>query len=165
MPCRLSGTKNHHFAKLRFHDFQRMYIRRTKTKSLEDGSAYFTYRIVESVRIGKQVKQRTLLNIGADVTIDKKYWPLLTARIEQLQQGLEPHQEELFNLADDLNQLLEATAQRYSSLMTAKLSQPLDSKTTTRDFHHVDINHVEAINARSIGVETLALHAPHSSYS
>ncbi|WP_221893806.1 hypothetical protein [Bathymodiolus japonicus methanotrophic gill symbiont] len=22
-PCRLSGTKNHHFAKLRFHDFQR----------------------------------------------------------------------------------------------------------------------------------------------
>ncbi|WP_221894382.1 hypothetical protein [Bathymodiolus japonicus methanotrophic gill symbiont] len=23
MPCRLSGTKNHHFAKLRFHDFQR----------------------------------------------------------------------------------------------------------------------------------------------
>nr|WP_221894427.1 hypothetical protein [Bathymodiolus japonicus methanotrophic gill symbiont] len=56
-------------------------------------------------------------------------------------------------------------AWRYSSLMTAKLSQPLDSETTTRDFHHVDINHVEAINARSIGVETLALHAPHSSYS
>ncbi|GFO71356.1 hypothetical protein BJAS_P0769 [Bathymodiolus japonicus methanotrophic gill symbiont] len=24
LPCRLSGTKNHHFAKLRFHDFQRM---------------------------------------------------------------------------------------------------------------------------------------------
>ncbi|WP_221896274.1 hypothetical protein [Bathymodiolus japonicus methanotrophic gill symbiont] len=24
MPCRLSGTKNHHFAKLRFHDFQRL---------------------------------------------------------------------------------------------------------------------------------------------
>ncbi|WP_221896463.1 transposase [Bathymodiolus japonicus methanotrophic gill symbiont] len=23
LPCRLSGTKNHHFAKLRFHDFQR----------------------------------------------------------------------------------------------------------------------------------------------
>jgi len=41
-----------------------MYFRRTKTKNLEDGSAYFTYRIVESVRIGNQVKQRTLLNIG-----------------------------------------------------------------------------------------------------
>ena len=136
-----------------------MYIRRTKTKSLEDGTAYFTYRIVESFRIGKQVKQRTLLNIGADFTIAQEYWPLLTARIEQLQQGSEPHQEELFNLADDLNQLLEATAQRYSSLITAKLSQPLNAKKAIRDYHHVDINHVEAINARSIGVETLALHA------
>ena len=37
-----------------------------KQKNLEDGAAYFTYRIVESFRIGKQVKQRTLLNIGAD---------------------------------------------------------------------------------------------------
>ncbi|WP_211200771.1 hypothetical protein, partial [Bathymodiolus platifrons methanotrophic gill symbiont] len=26
LPCRLSGTKNHHFAKLRFHDFQRLSI-------------------------------------------------------------------------------------------------------------------------------------------
>ncbi len=26
LPCRLSGTKNHHFAKLRFHDFQRVRI-------------------------------------------------------------------------------------------------------------------------------------------
>ncbi|WP_221893798.1 hypothetical protein [Bathymodiolus japonicus methanotrophic gill symbiont] len=25
LPCRLSGTKNHHFAKLRFHDFQRKF--------------------------------------------------------------------------------------------------------------------------------------------
>ncbi len=136
-----------------------MYIRRTKTKSLEDGSAYFTYRIVESFRIGKQVKQRTLLNIGADFIIEQKHWPLLTARIGQLQQGSEPQQEELFNLADDLNQLLEETAQRYSALITAKLSQPLDSKKPIRDYYSVDINHVEAINARSIGVETLALHA------
>ncbi|WP_221898480.1 hypothetical protein [Bathymodiolus japonicus methanotrophic gill symbiont] len=26
MPCRLSGTKNHHFAKLRFPDFQRTHV-------------------------------------------------------------------------------------------------------------------------------------------
>ena len=106
-----------------------------------------------------QDSESRCLNIGADFTIEKKYWPLLTARIEQLQQGSEPHQEELFHLADDLNQLLEATAQRYSALMTAKLSQPLDSQSSERDYHSVDINHVEAINARSIGVETLALHA------
>jgi transposase len=135
-----------------------MYIRRTKTKSIEGGDAYFTYRIVESVRLGKQVKQRTLLNIGKNFAIEQEYWPLLTARIEQLQQGSEPHQQELFDLADDLNQLLEATAQRYSSLITAKFSQAVES-TSSPDYHNVDINHVEALQSRSIGVETLALHA------
>lgn len=72
-----------------------MYIRRTKTKSLVDGGAYHTYRIVESVRLGKQVKQRTLLNLGKDFAIDSEHWPLLTARIEQLLEGSEPHQQEL----------------------------------------------------------------------
>ncbi len=134
-----------------------MYIRRTKTKTLESGEAYFTYRIVESVRIGKQVKQRTLINIGKNFTVEQAHWPLLTARIEQLQQGTQSQQEELFDLADDLNHLLETTAQRYSALISAKLSQPVES-TPAQDYHKVDINHVEAVQARSIGAETLALH-------
>jgi len=36
-----------------------IYIRRTKTKSLDQGEGYYTYRIVESVRIGQHVKQGT----------------------------------------------------------------------------------------------------------
>ena len=136
-----------------------MYIRRTKTKSLDNGEAYFTYRIVESVRLENKVKQRTLLNLGKDFAIEPEHWPLLTARIEQLLQGSEPHQEELFVLADDLSRLLEAAAQRYSVLITAKLAQPVDVATQAQDYHTVDINHVETAHARSIGVETLALHA------
>jgi DDE family transposase len=100
-----------------------------------------------------------LLNIGADFTIEQAHWPLLTARIEQLQQGSEPHQAELFDLADELNQLLEATAQRYSMLITAKLSEPLNPEQTMREYHSIDIQHVEAIHARSMGAETLVLHA------
>ena len=136
-----------------------MYIRKTKTKNLDDGGAYYTYRIVESVRVGKQVKQRTLLNLGKDFAIDSKHWRLLTARIEQLLEGTEPHQQELFHLADDLTQLLEASAQRYSALIIAKLAQPVDTASPVQDYHNVDINHVEALQARSIGVESLAWHA------
>jgi hypothetical protein len=136
-----------------------MYIRKTKTKNLDDGGAYYTYRIVESVRLGKQVKQRTLLNLGKDFAIDCEYWPFLTARIEQLLEGSEPHQQELFHLADDLSQLLEASAQRYSALIVAKLAQAVDAESPASDYHSVDINHVEALQARSIGVETLAWHA------
>ena len=136
-----------------------MYIRRTKTKNLDDGGAYYTYRIVESVRLGKQVKQRTLLNLGKDFAIDSEHWPLLTARIKQLLEDSEPHQQELFHLADDLTQLLEASAQRYSALIIAKLAQAVDTESPETDYHNVDINHVEALQARSIGVESLTWHA------
>ncbi len=134
-----------------------MYIRKTKT--LDQGEAYFTYRIVESVRVGKQVKQHTLLNLGKDFAIESTHWPLLTTRIEQLLQTTEPQQETLFALTDELGQLLEAAAQHYSSLICAKLAQPLDSASPESDYHRVDIDHVEAVQARSIGVETLAWHA------
>ena len=136
-----------------------MYIRRTKTKNLDDGGAYYTYRIVESVRLGKQVKQRTLLNLGKDFAIDSEHWSLLTARIKQLLEDSEPHQQELFHVADDLTQLLEASAQRYSALIIAKLAQAVDVESPETYYHSVDINHVEALQARSIGVESLAWHA------
>jgi len=135
-----------------------MYIRRTKTKTLDNGEAYFTYRIVESVRLENKVKQRTLLNLGKDFAIEPEHWPLLTARIEQLLQDSEQHQEELFVLADELTQLLEASAQRYSALIVSKLAEPVDTASQEQDYHTVDINHVEALQARSIGVETLAWH-------
>ena len=135
-----------------------MYIRRTKTKTTDQGGASFTYRIVESVRVGTQVKQRTLLNLGKDFAIEPAQWPLLAARIEQFLQGSKPHQAELFDLADDLGQLLEAAAERYSTLIIAKLAQPVASASSDQDYHSVDINHIEAIQARSIGVEILALH-------
>ena len=136
-----------------------MYIRRTKTKTAQHGEDSFTYRIVESVREGTQVKQRTLLNLGKDFAIEPAYWPLLAARIEQLLQGSAPRQAELFHLADDVGQLLEAAAERYSALIIAKLAQPIAIATPEEDYHRVNINHIEAAQARSIGAETLACHA------
>ncbi len=50
----------------------------------------------------------------------------------------------MFVLADDLSQLLEASTQRYSALIVAKLAQPMDTANQEHDYHTVDINHVEA---------------------
>ncbi|MFI3186039.1 MAG: hypothetical protein QX198_08675, partial [Methylococcaceae bacterium] len=94
-----------------------MYILKTLTKSTPDGGSSFTYRIVESFRLGTQVKQRILLNLGKDFAIEQTHWSLLTARIDQLLQGSTPRQAELFELTNDLGQLLETAAQRYSKLI------------------------------------------------
>ena len=49
-----------------------MYIRQTTTRSKKDGSNYQSYRLLESVRIEAKVKQRTLLNLGADFSLPRK---------------------------------------------------------------------------------------------
>ena len=41
-----------------------MFIRRTTIKSRESGEPYYTYRLVESVRVGAEVRQYTVLNLG-----------------------------------------------------------------------------------------------------
>lgn len=148
-----------------------MYIRRTKTKTVAENEAYYTYRLVESIRLGDQVKQKTLLNLGKDFSIERDHWPLLCARIEQLLQG-DTQQGEIFELSDALNQTLEAAAQRYSRLILQKHGQALEpvdlasnqaeasiQQSQAHDYQSIDINRVEAGESRSIGAETLLLHA------
>ena len=139
-----------------------MYIRQTKIKSGKLGKPYFTYRIVESIRDGKKVKQTTLLNLGKNFDIDKENWPFLIARIEQL---LQPEQQvSIFDIQDPLDEVLETAAQRYAALIIHKQSQPIDKEITETnkelyDYQMIDINHLEALEPRSIGVETIAYHA------
>ena len=55
---------------------------------------------------------------------------------------------------------MEAAAELYNDMISAKLAQPLATATPEQDYLRVDINHIEAAQeARSIVVETLAMHA------
>jgi hypothetical protein len=81
----------------------------------------------------------------------------LTARIEQLLQDADSQQAELFALADELGVALETAAQRYSRLLVHKLAQPVDASAADYQWR-VDINSVDAVESRTIGAETLALH-------
>jgi len=144
-----------------------MYIRKTKIKNSKQGDAYYTHRIVESVRERDKVKQTTLLNLGKHFDIKSTLWPLLISRIEQLlQQNQTEQQAELFNLQLELDETLEKAAQRYAALIIHKQSQPVVSDDhqslsaqQSSHFETVDINQLSALTARSIGVETIAWHA------
>jgi hypothetical protein len=94
-----------------------MYIRQTKIKNTKQGVPYYTFRIVESVRDGAKVKQKTLLNLGKHFDIDKAHWPALTSRIEQLLQGEDEPQATLFDLNLPLDESLEEAAQRFTALI------------------------------------------------
>ncbi len=61
-----------------------MYIRRTSIKSRKDGRQYYTYRLVESERTEKGVRQRTLLNLGTDFSLPREKWPEVASRVQQI---------------------------------------------------------------------------------
>ena len=64
-----------------------MFIRQTKNRNSTTGEAYTTFRLVASERVWKQVRQRTLLNLGRHFSLVKEEWPSLCARIEQILSG------------------------------------------------------------------------------
>jgi len=51
-----------------------MFIRRTKTRTTASGEHYYSYRIVDTYRVGEHVRQRTLLNLGSGFHVPHEQW-------------------------------------------------------------------------------------------
>ncbi len=129
-----------------------MYIRRTTIKSRRNGEPYYTYRLVESIRAGKGVRQRTLLNLGRHFEVPREQWQPLAQRIEQLVSG----QEDLLPI--QLDSKWEGSAQSYAAMLIQVKGQE-DNKPVAPDYQTIDANTLEMIRPRSVAVEHVALSA------
>ncbi len=137
-----------------------MFIRRARTRNRSTGEAYFTHRLVASQRIGKQVRQVTLLNLGRQFDLPQPDWPRLCARIDALlaaQPGL---------LAEA--KPIETLAQRYAARLTAdrlagRAAIPRAGSSgpaePPADFAEVDVTSLQLTRPRSVGVEAVGLAA------
>jgi hypothetical protein len=131
-----------------------MYIRRTTIKSRRSGEPYFTYRLVESIREGDNVRQRTLLNLGRNFEVPRAQWKALARRIEQLVSG----QHDLVPV--DLDAQWEEAAQRHAAqLVRAKARLNEGRATKAADYQHVDVASLDVVRPRSVAVEHVALEA------
>lgn len=126
-----------------------MYIRRTSIKSRKDGGQYYTYRLVESKRTEKGVRQQTLLNLGVDFSLPRERWPELTKRIEEILSG----QHQLFETDRDI----ETLAQGYASRIVTSHQDVADSGNA--DYREVDLDSIEMSRPRSVGNEHITLEA------
>ena len=127
-----------------------MFIRRTQTRSTASGETYFTFRLVRSERAGDKVRQRTLLNLGRHFEVEQGDWPVLCRRIDEVLTG---------QLALDPQCLpaLEAHAQRIAAQLLARERPraPDDGP----DIQPVDVDSLELLRPRSVGVEHVGLWA------
>jgi transposase len=131
-----------------------MYIRRTTIKSRQTGQPYYTYRLVESIREGGRVRQRTLLNLGRHFEVPREQWAALVQRMEHLVGG----QPDL--LPADLDTQWEEAAQRYAAqLIRTRASVAEGRSAEAADYQSVDVDSLELLRPRSVAVEHVALAA------
>ncbi len=125
-----------------------MYVRRTTIKSRKDGKQYYTYRLVESERTEKGVRQRTIINLGTGFSLPREQWPELSSRIQQIICG----EALLFGLSQEI----EGMAQNYAAQIIQAQGQ---TEKEEPDHREVDIDSLEMIRPRSVGCEHVALEA------
>ena len=142
---------------------RQMFIRCTRTRSRSSGEPYVTYRLVQTARVGGVVKQTTLLNLGSHFDLPQDQWSALALRIDELLRGQAP----LLDTALSEDGL--ALAQRYAAQLIALqpsaaiLSLPGSAERAdgvTSDpgrFQEVDLDSIELVRPRSVGVEHAAL--------
>jgi transposase len=132
-----------------------MYIRRVPTRNITTGDSYFTHRLVRTERIGNRVRQVTLLNLGRHFAVAQEDWPSLCPRIEEILTG----QAGLLSLKPELEKL----AQRYAAQLLLRQGQSVEpgrarrSVSTGRTFVEVDVDSLEMLRPRSVGVEHAGL--------
>ena len=139
-----------------------MFIRRTQTRNRASGEPYTTYRLVQTARVGAAVKQTTLLNLGSHFDLGQEQWPALAQRIEELLRG----QTSLLDAT--LSDSGQALAQRYAAQLIAlqPSAASITAATAARAepaephrYQEVDLNSLDLVRPRSVGVEHAALSA------
>ena len=143
-----------------------MYIRRVRTRTTADGSSYYSFRLVENYRVGKRVRQRTLLNLGSKFSFPRDQWPELTQRIEQILVGQD---DILASFSDALEQQALSTVnlllKKYSRSELLAISGVEEEKEAAaktkpevdgKDLQSIDLNSMEHNNSRTVGGEALA---------
>ncbi|MCP3888078.1 MAG: IS1634 family transposase [Desulfobulbaceae bacterium] len=126
-----------------------MYIRRTSIKSRKDGGQYYTYRLVESKRTEKGVRQYTLLNLGVDFSLPREQWPELTKRIEEILVG----QQSMLEIDSEVERL----SQEYASRIVTSHRDVKESDSV--DYREVDLDTIQMSRPRSVGGEHVTVEA------
>lgn len=173
---------NKHLQGLLFLQHPRIFIRRTQTRNRVSGGPYVTYRLVHSARLGNAIKQATLLNLGSHFDLPQVHWPALARRIDDLVHG----QRSMLDAT--LPEEVEVFAQRFAAQIIARTpaeqspggapavandrAEPTPAKAVAGApteagevdrYQEVDLDSLELVDPRSVGMEQAALAAMRAS--
>ena len=122
-----------------------MFIKKVVKGNGHTDKKYEYLHLVESIRTKNGPRQKLILNLGK-LEIDPSLYKTLARRIEDILTGQKSF--------DELPIDIEKTARKSASRIfdkRAKEHQDLDSN----DYHHIDLNSIQATRSRSFGGEYL----------
>lgn len=107
-------------------------------------------------RQGK-VRQRTRLNLGGHFAIDQSLWQRLCARIEQLLDGQQARVD--IELSGEAEQEAQRIVARLVAEQGVSVRETGQDDSAKADIQSIDVDSLERVRPRSVGVENLALWA------
>ena len=129
-----------------------MHIIKTISKSKKDSTKkYYTFRLMESQRIGDKVKKITLLNLGSDFSVDQEHWANFSKRIDDIINRT----PSLFEFDKDLESLAQQYAARLILLKAKKQPISTEDENDNNKYKEIDITTVKNSNPKSVGVENI----------
>jgi len=135
----------------------RIYIRRVHTHNKRTGEPYSTHRLVRTERIGQEIRQVTLLDLGRHFAIEVQNWASLCTRVQEICSG----QSVRLALDPSLEQLARRNAAqlvlRHGQTLTVRGRAPVVTPRTTRSLIAVDADSRQVLQPRSVGVEHVGL--------
>ena len=163
-----------------------MFIRRTQTRNRGSGEPYVTHRLVHSARAGNAIKQTTVLNLGCHFDLPQEHWPALARRVDELLLGQRsmldatlPEQVQAFArrfaaqivarkpAVPSLRPVptvpavpaAPAPAKVPNSAANGPTSSPTREAGEVDRYQEIDLDSLELVDPRSVGVEHAALSA------
>lgn len=119
-------------------------ISKSKKNSLEK---YYTYRLMESVRIGKKVKKITLLNLGSDFSVEQENWRDLATRVDDILK----QRDRLFEIDNELEVIAQEYAKKIIASQAIKQEESISKEKD--NYKEIDITTIKNSDPKSIGVE------------
>ncbi len=125
-----------------------MFIRISRKKNRDTGKEYLSYQLMDSVRTDKGPRQRLILNLGSELSLNESERKILANRIEELQAGIInfiPYPEMVEKLAHTYHNILSKKNFNNTKVTPSKILSQQDN-----DFQCVDLNSINHEQARSV---------------
>jgi transposase len=129
-----------------------MFIRKVAQNNKKKRKAYYTFKLVESIRTPRGPRQRDILNLGVDFDLPREQWKDLANCIEEIITGQNP--------LIDYPKAIRTLAGRYARrIIREQASVIAEGENIAPDYATIDVNSVDNEEARTVGAEYVVYEA------